>query len=157
MGNRLAWTRTRRFIMKFKQVASKEEDSIEKKFDFNVVRPRGLLETARTYIRLDDFSDTNPRSFEQLCVTRYLLILKFKQNVFRNNDLNALNDRNSTVGRWSVGLGRPNSAPCQRIQHLKHSVLLCQGTRISCTKKIRLCTTYKIKYQRIIKHANLLQ
>ena len=73
MGNRLAWTRTCRFIMKFKQVASKEEDSIEKKFDFNVVHPRGLLETARTFIQLDDFSDTNPRSFEQLCVTRYLL------------------------------------------------------------------------------------
>ena len=92
-----------------------------------------------------------------LC-NQILIILKFKQNVFRNNDLNALNDRNSTVGQWSVGLGRPNSAPCQQIQHLKHSVLLCQGTRISCTKKIRLCTTYiTIKHQHIIKHANLLQ
>ena len=92
-----------------------------------------------------------------LC-NQILIKFKFKQNVFRNNDLNALNNCNSTVGRWSVGLGRPNSAPCQRIHHLKHSVLLCHRTRISCTKKIRLCTTYiTIKYQRIIKHANLLQ
>ena len=138
-------------------MASKEEDSIEKKFDFNVVRPRGLLETARTFIRLDDFSDTSKVIRTTLC-NQILIILKFKQNVFRNNDLNALNDRNLTVGQWSVGLGRLNSAPCQQIQHLKHSVLLCQGTRISCTHKIRLCTTYiTIKHQHNIKHANLLQ